>query len=127
MMGYQYSFEKLEVWKEARLFVSDIYQIVKCFPADEKFVLTQQICRAAISVVSNITEGVSRLSFVEKVRFINISYSSLMEVYCQLCIASDLKYITDEELVSLKTSINKISYKLTALSKAYKQQTSQPS
>ena len=122
MGEYQYSFEKLEVWKDARAFVSDIYRTVKRFPADEKFVLVQQICRAAISVPSNIAEGVTRSSSVEKMRFVNIAYASLMEVYCQLCIALDLKYITDDEFASLKQSINKISYKLTALNKAYQQQ-----
>ena len=118
-MSYQYSFEKLEVWKDARFFVSEIYLTVKRFPADEKYSLTSQICRAAVSVVSNIAEGVSRSSTKEKIRFIDISYGSLMEVYCQLCIASDLKYITTNELDYLKLSIDKIANKLTALVKAY--------
>ena len=119
MAGYQYSFEKLEVWKDARLFVSAIYSITKRFPSDEKYLLTSQICRAAISVVSNIAEGVSRFSTKEKIRFIDVSYGSLMEVYCQLCIALDLKYITANELEYLKSDIDKISNKLTALVKAY--------
>ena len=121
-MGYQYSFEKLEVWKDARLFVSEIYLTTKRFPIDEKYSLTSQMCRAAVSVVSNIAEGVSRLSTKEKIRFIEISYGSLMEVYCQLCIALDLKYVTTNELESLKLNIDKISNKLTALVKAYQHQ-----
>ena len=119
IVGYQYSFEKLDVWKDARLFVSEIYLITKRFPNDEKYSLTSQICRAAVSVVSNIAEGVSRSSTKEKIRFIDISYGSLMEVYCQLCIASDLKYITENELDTLKLSVDKISNKLTALVKSY--------
>ena len=118
-MGYQYSFEKLEVWQDARKFVSEIYLTTKPFPSDEKYSLTSQLCRAAISIVSNIAEGVSRSSSKEKIRFIEVSYGSLMEVYCQLCIALDLKYITANELNDLKLSIDKISNKLTALVKAY--------
>jgi len=118
-MAYQYSFEKLEVWKDARSFVSEIYLITKRFPDNEKHSLTSQLCRAAVSIVSNIAEGVSRSSTKEKTRFLEISYGSLMEVYCQLCIALDLKYITTNELECLKLSIDKIANKLTALVKAY--------
>jgi len=118
-MGYQYGFEKLDVWKDARSFVSEIYLTANHFPPDEKYLLTSQICRAAVSVVSNIAEGVSRSSTKEKIRFIEVSYGSLMEVYCQLCIALDLKYITNNELESLKLNIDKIANKLTALVKAY--------
>ena len=118
-MGYQYGFEKLEVWKDARFFVSEIYLITKRFPPNEKYSLTSQICRAAVSLVSNIAEGVSRSSTKEKIRFIDVSYGSLMEVYCQLYIALDLNYITTNELECLKISIDKIANKLTALVKAY--------
>lgn len=119
-MPYQYGFEKLEVWSDARSFVSEIYKATKQFPSEEKFGLCSQIQRAAISIVSNIAEGVSRLSSKEKVRFVEIAYGSLMEVYCQLCIALDLGYVSDEKFQDLKQTINKISNKLTALSRAYK-------
>ena len=118
-MDYQYSFEKLDVWKDSRQFVSEIYSITKRFPSEEKYILTSQICRAAISIVSNIAEGVSRKTSKEKLRFIEISYGSLMEVYCQLSIALDLKYVTIEQFEMLKTKISMISNKLNGLSRAY--------
>ena len=118
-MDYQYSFEKLEVWQDARKFVSEIYLITKKFPSEEKYALTSQICRAAVSIVSNIAEGVSRKTSKEKLRFLEISYGSLMEVYCQLNIALDLKYTTTKQFEILKTTITMISNKLNALSRAY--------
>ena len=117
---YQYSFEKLEVWKDARVFVSDIYSLTKIFPIEEKYVLCSQVQRAAISIVSNIAEGVCRSSAKERVRFIEIAYGSLMETYCQLCIALDLKYITENKFAEIKTTIDKIANKLNALNRYYK-------
>jgi len=117
-MSYQYSFEKLEVWKNSRLFVKDIYSITKEYPIDERFGLCSQMQRAAVSVVSNIAEGMSRFSYKEQIRYIEIAYGSLMEVYCQLCVSLDLGYITPDKLDSLKISIDEIANKLTALNRS---------
>ncbi|MDR2147001.1 MAG: four helix bundle protein [Tannerella sp.] len=118
-MDYQYGFEKLEVWQDARKFVSEIYLITGQFPSEEKYALTSQICRAAVSIVSNIAEGVSRKTSKEKLRFLEIAYGSLMEVYCQLNIALDLKYVTTEQFEMLKSTTTMISNKLNALSRAF--------
>jgi len=91
-MEHKYSFEKLEVWNDARKLVVEIYALTKRIPIDEKFGLCSQIKRA--SVVSNIVEGTSRTSDKEKIRFVEIAYGSLMEVYCQLYIAYDLEYLS---------------------------------
>ena len=64
-----YSFEKLEVWQLARKLTANIYKISKIFPEDEKFGLTSQIRRAAISITSNIAEGSSRQTGKEQARF----------------------------------------------------------
>ena len=119
-MEYKYGFERLEVWQDARLFVREIYSTLKSFPQEERYILCSQIQRAAISVVSNIAEGVSRSSEKEKIRFLEIAYSSLMEVCCQLYIAHDLTYITKEQLAELKLSVDKISKKLNALIRSIK-------
>ncbi len=110
-----YSFEKLNVWQESRVFVSSIYRITKKLPKSEKFGLINQMQRAAISVPSNIAEGVSRTYLKEQSRFIEIAYGSLMELYCQLMIAVDLEYITQEDLDAIKPDIQSISNKLNAL------------
>lgn len=117
-MRYQYNFEKLEVWQDSRLFVKEIYFITESFPDKEKFGLCSQLQRAAVSIVSNIAEGVSRNSTKEQVRFIEVAYGSLMEVYCQLYISMDLFYITLEQFDNIKKEIDKIANKLNALNRS---------
>ena len=117
-MSYKYSFEKLDVWQDARLFVKEIYTITKLFPSEERYNLCSQIQRASISIVSNIAEGLSRNSDKEKIRFIEIAYGSLMEVYCLVYISVDLLYITAQQFDDLKSSIDKIANKLNALNRS---------
>ena len=119
-MDYKYSFEKLDVWQDARKFVTEIYKVSGTFPSEEKFGLCSQLQRASVSVVSNIAEGVSRQSDKEKIRFIEISYGSLMEVYCQLYISLDLKYLTIDQFETCKMRIDAFARQLRALIKAYK-------
>jgi four helix bundle protein len=119
---YHYSFEKLEVWQLSRKLVGIIYKITDKFPAEEKFGLTNQLRRASVSIASNIAEGSSRNSLKDQVRFIEIAYGSLMEVYTQLCISIDLSYASKEEMQEVNLLIKELSNKLNALSKAYKQQ-----
>jgi four helix bundle protein len=118
-MEYKYSFEKLGVWSDARLFIVEIYKLTKTMPPDEKFGLSSQIQRASVSIASNIAEGTTRISDKEKIRFVEIAYGSLMEVYCQLCIAMDLSYITEKQLENQKITIDMIAQKLSGLKNAY--------
>ncbi len=60
MTNYQYSFERLEVWQKARLFVVKVYKLTKKYPNEEKYGLVSQMNRASISITSNIAEGISR-------------------------------------------------------------------
>ena len=90
-----YSFENLDVWKESRKLVLIIYRLQNTFPSFEKYGLGDQLRRAAVSVSSNIVEGNYRFSIQEQIRFIEISFGSLMEVYCQLILASDMNYIDE--------------------------------
>jgi four helix bundle protein len=115
MTKHLFGFEKLDVWQKARLFVKDVYCITKAFPAEERFALIQQIQRATISIVSNIAEGTSRSSLKDQIRFIEMAYGSLMEVYCQFLIAKDLEYINETQLEQLRLAIDEISNKLNAL------------
>lgn len=110
-----YPFEKLAVWQLSRTFVASIYQLLALFPSEEKYALCDQLRRAAISVPSNIAEGCSRSSFKEQKHFIEIAFGSLMEVYCQLIIATDLGYITIEQIGEIKPLIDKIAKMLNSL------------
>jgi len=116
---YKYDFEKLEVWKDVRSFVIEIYALTKLMPLEEKYGLCSQIQRASVSIVSNIAEGTTRFSDKEKIRFVEIAYGSLMEVYCQLYVALDLKYISIEQFENAKLTVGVISNKLSALNRAY--------
>ena len=118
---YLYSFEKLEVWQLSRKLVGIIYKITDKFPADEKFGLINQLRRATVSIASNIAEGSSRNSLKDQIRFIEIAYGSLMEVYTQLCIAVDLSYSSKEDIQEVNLLIKELSNKLNALSKSFKQ------
>lgn len=110
-----YSFEKLEVWKEARKLVLKIYKLTSRFPADEKFGLTSQMRRSAVSVSDNITEGTSRKSFRDQARFTEISFGSLMELLNQSILTFDLDFISESELIEIRITIDSIGFKLNNL------------
>lgn len=107
----EFWFEKLDAWQESRTYAKYVYDIINRFPSYEQYALCDQIRRAVVSVPSNIAEGTSRTSVKEKVHFLEIAYGSLMEVFCQLTIAYDLGYISQEELAKARAQ----SYKITKL------------
>lgn len=111
----QYSFEKLNVWQEARVLVKSNYAIISTFPKEEIFGITSQMRRAAISICSNIAEGSGRTTKPDQANFYKIAYSSLLELLNQLIISNDLAFITDSELIELREKINSIAYKITSL------------
>ena len=115
---YVFSFEKLEVWKEAIQLSKDVYGLTATFPKDEKFGLTSQIRRASVSVSSNLAEGTSRITNKDKAHFTVMAYSSCMEVLNQLILAKELNYIKEEEFLELRLRIQKISNMLNALRKS---------
>jgi len=118
-MEYKYSFEKLEVWNDARNLVKMIYLQTNNFPERERFGLSSQMQRAVVSIVSNIAEGVSRNSVKEKIRFVELAYGSLMELYCQLYVSVDLDYLTPSTFTLIKAEIDKIANKANALKRSF--------
>ncbi len=104
-MKEQFSFEKLKAWQYSRRLVKLIYDLIKQFPKEENYALSDQIRRAIVSVPSNIAEGSGRMSKAEQRHFYEISYGSLMEVYNQLLLAFDLNYISEEEIDKIKQPI----------------------
>ena len=108
-------YRKLDVYHLSKKMVADIYQITKTFPPSELYGLTNQIQRAAISVPSNIAEGLGRFAIKESLHFIEIAYGSLMEVMCQLEIAELLNYITNEITAQLEKDITNIAKMLSGL------------
>lgn len=116
----EFSFEKLDVWKDAKDFVVKIYQLTEVYPNDEKFGLISQIRRASLSVTNNISEGTSRWSSKEKIRFIEIAFSSLMEVLNCFIISKELNLIDEKIFLELRLDIGKISNKLNSLASYFK-------
>jgi four helix bundle protein len=115
MTPYQFSFEKLEVWQLARQLTSDIYKRTQSFPTEERYSLTSQIRRSTISVSANIAEGTTRTTPRDQARFTTIAFSSLMELFNHLIIASDLGYINEDNLSGYRKKIQPLSVKLSNL------------
>jgi four helix bundle protein len=88
-----YSFEDMEVWKSARVFRNLVSELVKKFPNEEKFRLTDQIIRSSRSVTSNIAEGFGRFHHQENIQFCRQARGSLVETLDHLICAYDEKFI----------------------------------
>ena len=112
-----FDYRKLSVYHLSKQMVADIYNLTKRLTGKEQLALTNQIQRAAISVPSNIAEGMGRFSLKERIHFIEIAFGSLMEVMCQLEIAELIHYISTEEREIMETSINEIAKMLIGLRK----------
>lgn len=117
-----FSFFDLRVYKEAKTLVKEVYLLLDNFPKYEVYALGDQLRRAVVSIPSNIAEGAGRFSVKEKIHFIEIAYGSLTETLCQLDIAHDLNYITDEEFVNEKERINVIGKQLSGLRASFHNQ-----
>ena len=101
-------YKELRVWQEAMDMVEEVYKIVSAFPDSEKFALSNQLRRAAVSVPSNIAEGAGRNNPGEFKQFLGIAFASCCEVDTQLEIAVRLKYVKREDLVKQLDRLNKI-------------------
>ena len=110
-----FSFENLKVYQEARELVKEIYLLQCKFPQHERYALGDQVRRAAVSITANLAEGSGRQSPKEKIRFIEIAFGSMTEVFCELQIACDLGYIKDEQLDSLRPQFTEVAKMLSGL------------
>lgn len=114
-----FAFQKLETYQLSKEFVKEIYTLINTFPDTERFALCNQIRRAAVSIPSNVAEGVSRKSDKEKAHFIEISYGSLMEVLCQMEISKELGYLTESQFENVEIMTEKLSKLLVSLRYKY--------
>lgn len=93
---------KLLAWQEAVALVTDVYSLTKTFPIEERYGLTSQMRRAAVSIPSNIAEGVARQSRQELKQFLMIARGSLSELDTQFLIAKNLGYAIETDILSRK-------------------------
>ena len=113
-----FNFEKLDVWQKAIDFADFIYSETRRFPNEERFGLTNQMRRAAVSISSNIAEGSSRMSQIDFARFIEIGTGSVFEVVSQAFIAKKQSFLTEETFHFLYESAEELSRMLSGLRKS---------
>jgi len=110
-----FNFEKLDVWQKAIDFADLVYIQTRQFPAAERFGLTNQMRRAAVSISSNIGEGTSRISQTDFARFIEIATGSVFEVVSQSFIGRQQGFLVEESFRTLYSAADEIGRMLSGL------------
>jgi four helix bundle protein len=109
------SYKDFIAWQQAMNLVTEIYRATKMFPIEERYGLTNQLRRAAVSVPSNIAEGQARLSPREFHRFLGTARGSLVEIETQLEITKNLGYLTRTQAAALFKSTAELGRVLNGL------------
>lgn len=120
------TYKDLIAWQKAYHLCIRVLKACRSFPLYERYGLTSQISRSAISIPSNIAEGYTRHQTLEYIRFLYIAYASLAELETQILIAKDLEYIDRElfsEIITLHAEVQRV---LQGLIKSLKSRTSNP-
>src|SRR5205823_11505845 len=113
-----FNFEKLDVWRKAIDFADLVYNQTRQFPSDERFGLTNQMRRAAVSISSNIAEGTSRLSQTDYARFIEIATGSVSEAVSQAFVGRQQGFLPEGDFHLLYTAAEEIGRMLSGLRKS---------
>ena len=109
-----FSFENIVAWQKAHQFTKMVYLITKDFPEEERFGLTSQFRRAAVSIGANIAEGYKKLSKADKLRFFNISQGSLAECMNYIILSRDIGYMDDSNYSVLHKMADEVARLLSA-------------
>ena len=117
-MDEVFSYRKLRVYHQAKELVIYVYRLLKQFPKEEQYALCDQLRRAAISIPSNIAEGMGRVSMKEQLHFIEFAFGSLNEVMCQLELAYELHFIDSNQLSAAEEQVKAIAQMLSGLRKS---------
>jgi four helix bundle protein len=112
------NYKELKVWQKAYQLCLKVYRITKGFPREERYGLTSQIRRAAVSISSNIAEGYGRKTTPEYIRSLYLAYGSNCELETQVLLSGDLDYIKAKEMEELQGDIVEIERMLKALIKS---------
>ncbi|AWX45216.1 hypothetical protein HME9304_02228 [Flagellimonas maritima] len=111
------NFRELEVWKEGRILVKKTYNLTKILPETERYGLTSQINRCAVSIPANIAEGCGKDSNKDFARFLQMSLGSSYELETHLILCEDLRFIAPEELEPIIDSIQLLQRRIASLIK----------
>ena len=113
----EHNFKRLNIWQKSIELVYSVYDLTNSFPKDERFGLTSQLRRSAISIPSNIAEGSCRESNKHFSHYLGIATGSLYELHTQLVISKNLDFISKEQLDSISLNILKIDKMLYTFNK----------
>ena len=108
-------YKKVDAYHIAKEYVIYVYSLLRNYPQYENYTLCDQIRRAAVSIPSNIAEGLGRTSVKERIHFIEIAFGSLSEVSCQLDISESLGYISSSELKEAETKAEHLAKVMSGL------------
>jgi four helix bundle protein len=112
------NYKELKVWQKAYQLCLEVYKMTKGFPKEERYGLTSQIRRSAVSVPSNIAEGYGRKTTPEYIRSLYFAYGSNCELETQISLSGDLGYVKTQEKEMLQRSIGEVERMLKALIKS---------
>ena len=108
-------FKKLSVWQKSYGVTLEVFRCTKRFPFEERFGLTSQTRRAAMSIEANIAEGCGRGTKPDFARFLQQAMGSASELECHLLIARDLRILNDLEHHNLENRVLEVKRMLTSL------------
>lgn len=108
-------FRRLDVYRNAKQLSRFIYELLRKYPAEERFALCSQLRRAVTSIPINIAEGFGRFSSKEKAHFIEIAFGSVTEVLCEIELSLDEGYISQEEFKQVEERLSVIGKQLSGL------------
>src|SRR5262245_38529223 len=111
------NFRDLRVWKEAHALVLAVYRVTKAFPDSEKYGITSQLRRAAVSIPANIAEGSKRETHADYARFLNIAEGSTAEAEYFVILSGDLGYLSSDTATGLLEQLDHVARMLQALHK----------
>ena len=109
------NFQKMIVWNKAKELTVMTYKVVRFLPREELYSLSDQMRRAAISIISNIAEGSGRISDKDRRHFLSMARGSTNELHSQLIVSVELEYLTQEQVKPLVNLIDEVRCMLTAL------------
>ena len=109
-----HNFRRLNIWIKSIDFVTEVYQMTKTFPKEERFGLSSQMERASVSIPANIAEGSAKSSEKDFARFLEMSLGSAYELESELLIALKLNYITEETYMLFQNNLIELEKMITS-------------
>ena len=112
------SYRDLVVWQKAMVLVTEVYRLSATWPSEERFGLTSQVRRAAVSIPANLAEGQGRIGTKEFTRFVAIAHGSLCELETEIMVARNLCFCTEADVVPCRELMDEVGKMCRALLKS---------